>query len=410
MKKSLLALAALSAFATAAQAQSSVSVYGILSTGYESMKYSDGVSGESIKQTTTGRQGAQAGSRLGFRGTEDLGGGTTAGFTLEMAADMTTGLGAVRVGFMDLGNKQLGTLRAGRVDSLTRQVVNTYTSHANSGFEAGNTAASAARISAMNATRQTNAFNDGMTNTSTALSSAQSAAIATAAADTAALTWGQAAGRTSNTIGYISPSFNGVQFQAQIGKVESDMSDLDNKTVAQDTQAFGVSYNAGKLSVMAATSTEKSKSVELGGTTNAGDTKNKTDIIGATYDFGVAKAFAMYTDRELSRANGVYATTAVQSAVLGANDVIGDYNLDQKDTTLGVTVPVGAKVVLVGSYSMGELKGEDGKADFDGYQLQFNYNLSKRTKAYVMYGETKLKSDDGTDKLKGYVAGVQHSF
>jgi predicted porin len=190
---------------------------------------------------------------------------------------------------------------------------------------------------------------------------------------------------------------NGFQFQAQIGQVSSDLESIPGQQDVQDTQAFGVSYNAGKLSVMAATSTEKSTQAETANTAAAaGSLKNKTDIIGATYDFGVAKAFAMYTDRELTRA-----------ASLATAAALGPYAIDQKDTTVGVTVPVGAKVVLVGSYSMGKIKIDGGSVDLDAYQLQANYNLSKRTKAYIMYGESKIDSEA---KLSGYVAGVQHSF
>jgi predicted porin len=416
MKKLLIATAALAMVAGTAQAQSSVTVYGVLSTGYESMKLNDG-EGNEIKQTTTGRQGAQAGSRLGFRGTEDLGGGTRAGFTLEMAADMTAGLGGVRVGFLDLGNKQLGTLRAGRVDSLTRQVVNTYTSHANSGFEAGNTASSLGRFASMGLSATQTAYNNSASYTADDATqrATRASRFAESAADTAALTWGQGAGRTSNTIGYISPSFGGVTFQAQIGKVESDVSNIDGKTVAQDTQAFGLAYNAGKLSVMAATSQEKAKSIETNKNSNNGETKNKTDIFGATYDFTVAKVFAMYTDRNLKRENGTYSSNYSFGGEFYGRQ---NYNTDQKDTTVGVSVPLG-KVVLVGSYSDGEIKGVDTaangdtyafKSDVKGYQLQANYLLSKRTRAYVMMGETKLKNEENTSKLKGYVAGVQHSF
>jgi predicted porin len=432
MKKSLIALAALSAFATAAQAQSTVEIYGILSTGYESMKLT-GSDGNEIKQTTTGRQGAQSGSRLGFRGTEDLGGGTKAGFVYELGVDMNSAIAAnPRLAFLELNNAQLGTLRAGRVDSLTRQAVNTYTSHANSGFEAGNTSASMGRISAMALTQDNATLNTlGRKNSSLAYGSTAAvtaadptlantqAAIAANAADVALLSWGQAAGRTSNTIGYISPSMGGVQFHAQVGKVESDTSSVANKTVAQDTAAYGLTYNAGALSLMAATSTEKSKSVELGGSTNAGDVKNRTDVFGASFDFQVAKVFAMYTDREIKRENatlnagidngysGAFGTTDNTTHKAGA----ANFRLDQDDTTVGVSVPLG-KVVLVGSYSQGDVKfeGDTSKFDMDGYQLQANYLFSKRTKAYVMYGETKLKFNDSTEKLKGYVAGVQHSF
>jgi predicted porin len=321
---------------------------------------------------------------------------------------------APRLAFLDLSNKQFGTLRAGRVDSLTRQVVNTYTSHGNSGFEAGNTASSAGKIASMGLSATQSAYNNSASYTADSATerATRAARFAEDAADTAALSWGQAAGRTSNTIGYISPSFGGVTFQAQVGKVESDVSGINGKTVAQDTQAYGLAYNAGKLSVMAATSQEKAKSIEANINSNNGETKNRTDIFGATYDFTVAKVFAMYTDRNLKRENGTYST----NYSFGGNSYgRQNYNMDQKDSTVGVSVPLG-KVVLVGSYSDGEIKGVDAtdnstwKTDVKGYQLQANYLLSKRTKAYVMMGETKFKDEENTSKLKGYVAGVQHSF
>ena len=93
MKKSLLAVAAMGAFATAAQAQSSVTVYGILDVGYIGSNQvlaantANATSGQAITKTTAGGigSGAESTSRLGFRGTEDLGGGSSAFFTLEVA-------------------------------------------------------------------------------------------------------------------------------------------------------------------------------------------------------------------------------------------------------------------------------------------------------------------------------------
>jgi predicted porin len=77
MKKSLIALAVLSAVAGAAQAQSSVTVYGLVDMGLQR---------QDIGGTTTTAldSGNQSGSRLGFKGSEDLGGGLKANFKLEM--------------------------------------------------------------------------------------------------------------------------------------------------------------------------------------------------------------------------------------------------------------------------------------------------------------------------------------
>ncbi|MEY4625780.1 MAG: hypothetical protein RL061_1305, partial [Pseudomonadota bacterium] len=90
MKKSLLAVAAIGAFASAAQAQSSVTVYGILDVGFQGVATRAPYSATNPTPTKTTQtrfngEGAETTSRLGFRGTEDLGGGTSAFFTAEFA-------------------------------------------------------------------------------------------------------------------------------------------------------------------------------------------------------------------------------------------------------------------------------------------------------------------------------------
>ena len=72
MKKSLIALATLAAVSGTAFAQSSVTIYGKADIG---VARSIGSSVNELKQA--------AGSRVGFRGTEDLGGGLKANFTYE---------------------------------------------------------------------------------------------------------------------------------------------------------------------------------------------------------------------------------------------------------------------------------------------------------------------------------------
>ena len=77
MKKSLIALAVLAA-SGAAMAQSSVTLFGIVDTG---VSYVDNASGNDAKYGV--HTSGNATSRLGLRGTEDLGGGLKAGFWLE---------------------------------------------------------------------------------------------------------------------------------------------------------------------------------------------------------------------------------------------------------------------------------------------------------------------------------------
>jgi predicted porin len=84
MKKSLLALAVLGAFAGAASAQSSVTLFGVVDLN---LRYVDNGAGSQYQMNQDGN----ASSRLGFRGVEDLGGGLNASFWIEGAINPQNG-------------------------------------------------------------------------------------------------------------------------------------------------------------------------------------------------------------------------------------------------------------------------------------------------------------------------------
>ncbi len=85
MKRSLLALAALTAFTGVASAQSSVTLFGILDVAARNVK--NGPAGSLSTLSTDG----SVSSRLGIRGVEDLGGGLRAAFWLEGAVAVDVG-------------------------------------------------------------------------------------------------------------------------------------------------------------------------------------------------------------------------------------------------------------------------------------------------------------------------------
>ncbi len=85
MKKSLLALAVLGAFAGVASAQSSVTLYGTVDLSAKYVK-NDG----SNRRVSLSQDGINS-SQLGFRGVEDLGGGLKAGFDLLSGVSADTG-------------------------------------------------------------------------------------------------------------------------------------------------------------------------------------------------------------------------------------------------------------------------------------------------------------------------------
>jgi predicted porin len=114
MKKSLLALAALGTFAGAAQAQSSVTLYGIVDAGFV---FNNNSAGNQLYSLNSGNL---QGSRWGLRGTEDLGGGLKAVFVLENGFNGMNGrLGQGgdefgRQAFVGLSTSQFGTVTLGR--------------------------------------------------------------------------------------------------------------------------------------------------------------------------------------------------------------------------------------------------------------------------------------------------------
>ena len=88
MKKSLLALAALTAFGGAAYAQSSVTLFGVVDLAARNVKNERASGSVSQKSLSSGALNT---SRLGFRGVEDLGGGLRAGFWIEGQIDPDNG-------------------------------------------------------------------------------------------------------------------------------------------------------------------------------------------------------------------------------------------------------------------------------------------------------------------------------
>ena len=122
MKKSLLALAVLTAIAGAAQAQSSVTLYGKVDLG--GVLDSGSKNGKSVRLDS----GVSGGSRIGFKGVEDLGGGTKVSFQLETGycADSAAGAPNFCTGSNQFMGRQAhgdltgpwGALSAGRQYSL----------------------------------------------------------------------------------------------------------------------------------------------------------------------------------------------------------------------------------------------------------------------------------------------------
>jgi len=116
MKKSLIALALAGAFTSAAYAQSSVTLYGIIDTDLHRVTHVDAAGNSQLLID----EGAFQGNRFGFKGSEDLGGGTTAVFQLEGGFKVWNGQSNQqgqlfgRQAYVGLSNPMGGTLTVGR--------------------------------------------------------------------------------------------------------------------------------------------------------------------------------------------------------------------------------------------------------------------------------------------------------
>lgn len=124
MKKTLIALAALAAVG-AASAQSSVTIYGTMGVSFDSVDGGTVAAGERRGRVSSNN------SNIGFKGTEDLGGGLAAIWQLEYAVQMdqqqftqagqtaspTQGGNSLRNTFVGLSSKALGALTLGTQES-----------------------------------------------------------------------------------------------------------------------------------------------------------------------------------------------------------------------------------------------------------------------------------------------------
>ncbi len=406
MKKHLIAAAVAGALAVPAMAQ--VEIYGVIGAAYENTKLSidqPGADDSFIKTTTTGANNRQAGNRVGFRGKEDLGGGMSASFVYELNTDIATGMGTVRRGFVALGGG-FGEVRLGREDGAVRQVYNSFTAFGNSGFAPGNPGASAASMGAAGIAADllgsdlgiqgcgviTLANLQGLDPTVTAADVAEASAICTDLS--ARFGYG---GDRINGITYVSPAIGGLTLTAQVAQANVDNEFQVGKT-KNDSMNLGIRYSAGPLQLALGYDDNKASTDgrDLDGDgIRSEETKNKTTIVGGSYDLSAAKVFLTHVDKRV-------------------NHELLDDRLKVKDSTIGVSVPLGS-LELVGSYSDGSFKAGGDTTDMNAYMLIANYRLSKRTHAYAMFGETEYDSgtanvDNQTVKLKGYTIGVQHNF
>jgi len=397
MKKSLVALAALAA--TSAFAQSSVTMYGVIDAGWGITK-SANLDGTVTTKSTGVIDGSNAGSRIGFRGEEDLGGGLKAAFTVEQGFSPTSADGFNKrtaasghqvdgASVYSTGNNRqshvgltggFGTVRIGY------QYTNSYDLVAFNGLSVGEF--------------QGGNFQNG------SVTGALSA---------------HANGTRANAITFISPSMNGITVKAQYGqgagrqKMENSADAGVNGYKANNNAytSLMAQYAAGPVYAAVAYSKADLKTeMGTGDTldafgaalatqpTHATNTATRAQTawnLGASYNFGVATV--TYT---AARVEGAPASSTSESKV--------------ETGQLSLKVPVGAMELVASTGGAKKTTGTTVNNDVKGSFFGLNYSLSKRTMAYAYTGSEKDKAvTTASSTLANYkdsktVVGLRHSF
>ena len=452
MKKSLLAVAAMTAFAGAAQAQSSVTVYGILDVGFVGSNYSGtsitanaantnngaAVGSVATKQNTAGfGQSAESTSRIGFKGNEDLGGGMSAVFTLELGlspnsngastsgvskdtANTTTTLVSQPAVFGQINRQAFVGLKKNGLGTVTIGTQYTPIFDVQSATDAaGNNNLVGNAVYSGNLQSSSGSFNMG--------SAPYAGAVANQSlnVDTGAYTT-----RTSNALKLQSDRFSGFAGQLFYAQANQNTTQTGANFAAGTTggtnnnTAWGLNadYVWNKLQVVAAYQNIKNQDVGpvsatgaayavattayAGGTADSFGT-NATDnqtYAAATYDFGILKAYYQFVTRKV--------TSTFDSS----------YSTKRTGNQIGVKSQLTPVISAYATYGMTNaayfgqgLPAANGRT----FQVGVDYFLSKRTNLYVAGGAVNQSSNGSTSaattgatgvSANNYAVGVRHTF
>jgi predicted porin len=367
MKKSLVAVALLGAFAGVAQAQTAVQIYGNVDAGM-------------TKRTDqTLAIGKRAANTLGFKGTEDLGSGLTALFQLEIRYEPDTGTlenntrplfqGQSRVGL----SGDFGMIRIGRGLTPYQEVIGSFEPWHGLPTPLGfYTDISVAGFNSSPLDPGSNAFGSGA-NTN----------------------------RISNAVFYNSPVVSGFQVNGSWATKEtlSGGAQVNGVGPGATTYLTGAQASANPFSV-AATYNNGPAAAMLGYERNAVESK----VWSGAGSFSVTpelKLMATYSHQNQEHTNTLYSTT--------------------RSWLVGATYGIGPGKVLAG---YGQKHIED-TAKTKQLSLGYEYSLSKRTYLYVdasrkknvvSYvttgtGATSVTAlSPNTPTINSYDLGINHSF
>jgi predicted porin len=435
MKKSLFAIAAVTAFAGAAQAQSSVTVYGIMDVGFAGTTSRTTTAASAPNAVTAGNQvqsrtnttgfsgaGSETTSRLGVRGREDIGGGTAAFFTAEFAlnptqqnlsGDANGGL-FNRQAFVGLSQKGIGQAAIGtQYTPIHLAVGATDPGQQNNMIGSIIYTTSSAQGNAQTSTSYTVRQNQSITAQTENIAGFVLSAMyvnnnrdATQYGSGKGLTAGGAYntelgfGGTTNSSGYglgANYTLKKLYVTAAYQSFKNETDNANATSAYPAATAFGSALPSDPSRIVAGASTSGNG---VGTVTSNGFNITDNQFYGAAvYDFGILKAYANYINRKATSTNNSNAYVSRTGQQIGVRSFI----------TPKVEVWASGGTGRYSAYGAGSPT-----ANFTAYQVGSNYLLSKRTNLYGIYGATQVSSTGtpaGTSAgASSYGVGVRHTF
>jgi len=347
MKKSLLALAVLGAFAGVAQAQSQVTIYGQLDLNLS----------KTTSSTTKMLNGDN--NKLGFKGSEDLGNGLSATFQAEIRMDSDTGntegngtrplfQGQTRVG---LASASFGQIRLGRGLTALQESGGAYDPW---GADRG-------RGTFVPSVADAGFGSDPLNPQNTANN------------------------RLGNALFYNTPVLSGFQGNVTVATKEGGTLTTGqvNKQAISNPYSLSGTYNNGPISAM------------IGYERNG--LEDKWTKVGVSYNVGVANLMASYAQTKFGD-SGLSTDAATGQAMVAGSKT--------KGWVLGANIVAGPGNVLVG-YGQKKPDSVNGVQTLKQFSAGYEYKLSKRTFLYTDYVNQR---QSGTQTLNTVDVGIHHNF
>lgn len=375
MKKTLIAVAALSAMAASAMA-ANVTAYGTADLGllFQNTKTS-GYTGTDAKKNgtvrkTTMESGLNSASKFGLKGEEDLG-SYKVGFNYEGAISADTGKSTLfeRLAVLKVTGA-FGALQAGRMGAIT------------GGTNGG-------------------VMTAGMAGTGTSFKAGGAEALMITETS-----------RINNGIQYKTPSFAGFTAAVQYSLGTTDNGNLHNS----DTfGAVTLQYSNSGLNI--GVGFDQTKPANRKSLRN---THQPRTILGyVNYDFGVATAYLgyQYNEHKFVAPGSTYTGLGIKVAEVTDTENPAK-NAERSDYTSNV-VTVAAKIPVAGGnlfpqvgYFKAEDKANTSNDDIKGFNVAatYTYALSKRTTLWGSAAYVQAKQDNVKGKYTSAMAGTTHQF